>query len=156
MTKEIFGEMILENKEVLYRVAKSILKNDDDCADAISEGITVGFAKLSTLKNDRYAKTWLIRIVINECYKVYRKAWWKMDSLDAEPVEVVPEKEDYSDLYDAIGHLTERQRLMIVLYYLEGYSTKEVAQILKTTVASVKMNLTRARKKLKTYLEESL
>ena len=73
MTKEQLGALILDSQNALYRVSKSLLCNDTDCADAIQEAIVHSFAKLHTLKNDQYAKTWLIRILINECYTIMRK-----------------------------------------------------------------------------------
>lgn len=72
MKKEELGKLILENKETLYRVAKTLLYNDTDCADAIQEAITKAFSKIYTLQQDKYAKTWLIRILINECYAIMR------------------------------------------------------------------------------------
>lgn len=66
----------------MYRVAKSLLYNDADCADAIQDAIVTAFAKLHTLKNDKYAKTWLVRILINECYKTMRREK-KLVSLDS-------------------------------------------------------------------------
>ena len=57
----------------MYHIAKSLLYNDADCADAIQEAIVKAFVKLHTLKDDSYAKTWLIRIVMNECYAIMRE-----------------------------------------------------------------------------------
>ena len=57
----------------MYHIAKSLLYNDADCADAIQEAIVKAFVKLHTLKDDSYAKTWLIRIVMNECYATCAK-----------------------------------------------------------------------------------
>ena len=74
MKKENFSMQVLQAEDSLYRVAKSILHNDEDCADAIQNGILKAFQKLDTLKNDRYFKTWLTRIVINECYQIIRQA----------------------------------------------------------------------------------
>lgn len=73
MKKEQLGELIIASEETLYRVAKSLLYNDTDCADAIQEAIVKAFSKLHTLKEDTYAKTWLIKIVMNECYAIMRK-----------------------------------------------------------------------------------
>ena len=64
MTKETLGQLIIDSKETMYRIAKSLLYNDADCADAIQEAIVKAFAKLHTLKDDSYAKTWLIRTVL--------------------------------------------------------------------------------------------
>ena len=66
--------LILDSERQLYSTAKTILFNDQDCADAIQETIVKAFAKIETLRNDRYARTWLIRILINECYTFLRKS----------------------------------------------------------------------------------
>ena len=56
MTKETLGQLIIGSEETMYRIAKSLLYNDADCADAIQEAIVKAFAKLHTLKDDSYAK----------------------------------------------------------------------------------------------------
>ena len=73
MTKETLGQLIIDSEETIYHIAKSLLYNDADCADAIQEAIVKAFAKLHTLKDDSYAKTWLIRIVMNECDHAQRE-----------------------------------------------------------------------------------
>ena len=65
MTKEALGELILSSERQLYATAKTILSDDQDCADAIQESIVKAFSKIDTLKKDRYAKTWLMRILIS-------------------------------------------------------------------------------------------
>ena len=64
MTKEALGELILSSERQLYATARTILSDDQDCADAIQESIVKAFSKIDTLKKDRYAKTWLMRILI--------------------------------------------------------------------------------------------
>ena len=73
MKKEELGELIIASEDMMYHVAKTLLYRDADCADAIQETIVKAFSKLHTLKSDVYAKTWLTRILINECYTVMRK-----------------------------------------------------------------------------------
>ena len=70
MTKEQLGSLILDSERQLYSTAKTILFSDYDCADAIQETIVKAFSNVGTLKNDNYARTWLIRILINECYSL--------------------------------------------------------------------------------------
>lgn len=74
MTKEQLGNLILDSERQLYSTAKTILFSDHDCADAIQETIVKAFSNVGTLKNDNYARTWLIRILINECYSLVRKS----------------------------------------------------------------------------------
>lgn len=138
----------------MYHIAKSLLYNDADCADAIQEAIVKAFSKLHTLKDDSYARTWLIRIVMNECYVIMRREK-KIISLEEYQMDgQVAEQKDYSDLYEAIFKLPEQIKLCVALYYMEGYSVKEVAALLDTTESAVKNRLAKARGKLKDALAE--
>lgn len=138
----------------MYHIAKSLLYNDADCADAIQEAIVKAFSKLHTLKDDSYARTWLIRIVMNECYTIMRREK-KIISLEEYQMDgQATEQKDYSDLYEAIFKLPEQMKLCVTLYYMEGYSVKEVAALLDTTESAVKNRLAKARGKLKGALAE--
>lgn len=154
MKKEQFGELILASEDTLYHVAKTLLHNDADCADAIQESIVKAFANLHTLRQDSYAKTWLIRILINECYALIRKEKRVISLEEFQGKEAVGVQEDYSDLYEAICKLPQNIRICVTLYYLEGYSVRETAQMLKVTESTVKNRLARARKKLRNILDE--
>ena len=157
MTKEELGTLILDSERQLYCTAKTILFNDQDCADAIQETIVRAFSKIGTLRDDRYARTWLIRILINECYTFLRRSR-KLVSLE----EVSKKREmeaaqeaDYSDFYRAVNSLKEELRMPVILYYIEDFSIKEIAQILEITEGAVQKRLARARGKLKSMLQES-
>ena len=152
MKKEQLGELIIASEETMYRVAKSLLYNDADCADAIQEAIVKAFSKLHTLKEDTYAKTWLVKIVMNECYAIMRKEKRIISLDDYQMEDQEAEQEDYSELYEAIFKLPEPMKLCVTLYYLEGYSVKEVAQILDITESAVKNRLLKARAVLKESL----
>lgn len=154
MEKEQLGQLIIASSDTMYHIAKTLLYNDADCADAIQEAIVKAFSKYHTLKKDAYAKTWLIRILINECYSILRQKsrTIPMDSpLMGQPL---PHTQDYSDLYEALAALPDDMRLAVTLYYMEGYSVKEIADLLKTSESAVKNRLLRARKKMRRILEE--
>lgn len=153
MNKNVFSEIVLKSTDSLYHISKSILKNDTDCEDAVQEAIAIAFAKLHTLKKDQYAKTWLSRILINECYHILRKRERFTPFSDCKE-ESEEDSEDYSELYQALFMLKKEYRLTIVLYYLEGYSVKEIAHIMNTGTGTVKSRLSRGRDKLKSILEE--
>lgn len=137
----------------MYRVAKTLLCSDADCADAIQEAIVKAFSGCHTLRQDAYAKTWLTRIVINECYAILRREKRLVPLESFVQAETVQESADYSDLYEALGHLPKETRLCVTLYYMEGYSIKEVAGLVKVTESAVKSRLARARAMLKSELE---
>lgn len=157
MKKEELGKLILENKETMYRVAKTLLYNDADCADAIQEAIAKAFSKIYTLQQDKYAKTWLIRILMNECYTIMRSEK-RIVSLEAYkqtvPDEMAEDKKDYSELYEAVYRLPEQAKIAVLLYYIEGYSVKEIAKLQKCTESAVKNRLLRARAQIKQELEQ--
>ncbi len=148
MDKEAFAEVVLSATDSLYHISKTILKNDMDCEDAVQEAIAIGFAKLNTLHQDAYAKTWLTRILINECYSLLKKRE-KTIALLAEPENEEHIRKDYSDLYEALFSLNKEYRLTIVLYYLEDYSIEEIAKIMRIPIGTVKSRLNRGRKSLR-------
>ena len=154
MKKEELGEVIMASEDAMYHVAKTLLYSDADCADAIQEAIVKAFSKLDTLKKDAYAKTWLMRILLNECYSVMRKEKRVVSLEDYRQEEKAEEQKDYSDLYEAIYRLPEEMRLSVTLYYLEGYSVREIATMMKTTESAVKNRLARARQRLRNELAE--
>ena len=158
MNKEDFSKQVLAAESSLYRVAKSILHNDEDCADAIQNGILKAWEKLDTLRSDKYFKTWLTRIVINECYQIVRAAQ-KYVSLDEYPgwdMEAVGRAEDESDVMIALARLDEKYRLPIVLHEIEGYSVKEIGKILGLSETNVGNRIFRSKKILRKELEVAI
>lgn len=155
MKKEQLGKLIITSEDTLYHVAKTLLHSDADCADAIQEAIVKAFTNLHTLRKDSYAKTWLVRIVINECYAIMRKQK-NIVSLEEYQNQEAVWREDYSELYEAIRKLPEDTKICVTLYYLEGYSVKETAKILEVTESAVKNRLARARAKLRDELEQAV
>ena len=142
MKREQLGQLILASEDSMYHVAKSLLYNDADCRDPSEGHHAKAFDKIGTLKQDTYAKTWLLRILINECYEIMRKEKkmmliWRL----VEQEEPWMERQDYSDLYEALMGLTEEARLAVTLYYMEGYNIREIARMTKVTESAVKSRL---------------
>ncbi len=156
MTKEQLGALILDSERQLYSTAKTILYDDQDCADAISETIVKAFSKIETLRNDKYARTWLIRILLNECYTLLRKSskFVSLEGMDSMREMEAKNGRDYSDLYKAVSSLKEELRLPVILYYIEDFNIKEIAQILEISEGAVQKRLARARGKLRQELLE--
>ena len=153
MTKEQLGALIMDSKDSLYRVAKSILKNDADCEDAVSEAIVHSFASLPSLKKDVYAKTWLTRILINECYRILRLRKRETDYDETVSLQESYDNE-YSEVYQSIMQLDFAYRITIVLYYIEGYNIREISGMTGATEGTVKSRLSRARKQLRKIYEK--
>lgn len=152
MTAETFTQRVMEMEKTLYRVAYGMLYNRHDCLDAVQECIAKAWQKRLSLKNEASFRPWVIRILINECNNLLRAR------LRCVPVEEVPEGKAPPDadpwLHDAIRALPEKLRLPVVLYYMEGFSVDQAADILHIPRGTVKTRLAKARKELKTALQD--
>lgn len=153
---EAFLSLIDENRLNIYRVARGILKNEEDIKDAIQNTITKAFENMCNLKEDKYFKTWLIRILINECNEILRKNR-KNISLD-EHIDDMDKRYDDNyqnmDLVNAINSLNEDLRLVITLFYFDDISVNSISEILEISEGTVKSRLSRARAKLKEIFGE--
>ena len=154
MNKNDFAEKIMAAEATLYHISKSILKNDCDCADAVQETIITAYSKLHSLKDDRFFRTWLCRILINECYQICRANKRVVPLEDYMETDCPSEQQNDLGLFDAIIELKTDLRLVIVLHYIEGFQTTEMAGILKIPEGTVKSRLSRARAELKSVLGE--
>lgn len=152
MTAQEFSTRVLEVEGMLYRVAYGILLNQSDCADAVQEALLRGWEKLSTLREEEYFRTWLTRILINQCYSMIRKRRFFLP-LDSARTVAAPEGADIA-LHDAIARLDNKLRLPLVLHYMEGYSIEEIAQMLSQPSGTIKTRLMRARRQLRAALSD--
>lgn len=132
----------------MYKIARAYLKNDEDTADAISDTILTCFEKLHTLQNNRYFKTWLIRILINKCKDMLQTKSHILytDRFPDAPVYV----EDYetAEWNQMLAPLDEKYRSILLLYYLEGFNTREISEILDLKENTVKSRLLRGRQQI--------
>lgn len=149
MDKDAFTEAVLDAEVTLYRIAKSILREDADCADAVQEAILKAYISLHRLREPRYFKTWLCRILIRECYKSYRKREKLVPLAEVSELADASQQAEESTLYESIMALDKRLRPVVVMHYIEGFSTQEIAATLGIPQGTVKSRLSRARKQLK-------
>ncbi len=153
MNKEEFTAEVLKAEKSLYHIAKSILKNDEDCADAMQNAILSAYQKLHTLKQDVFFRTWITRILINESYQIIRSRKVQVSYEDYMDDRRTEDRARYSELYLAVLELSENYRIPFVLHYVEGYSVKEIGSILRLSESAVKVRLHRARKLMKERLK---
>jgi len=137
----------------MYKIAKSILQNDEDAADAIQETILTCWEKLETLRVNHYFKTWMTRILINHCYGILKQ---NSKRVYMEELPEIPTEFDSHDFewQEALLVLNENYRLIVTLYYAQGFRTKEIAKILGIPDNTVRTRLARARAQLEKYYKE--
>ena len=152
--KNAFMDLIEENQLALYRAAKAILHREEDVEDAVQETICKAFYKLSDLRQPKYFKTWLTRILINCCYDLLRQQKGLV------PLEILPEegmneeRETSLDVQQVLRDLGENDRLTLTLYYLNDISVKDIAGMLAISEGAVKQRLSHGRKKFREAYEK--
>ncbi len=150
---DAFTELMQLYLKDMYKVALAILMNDEDVSDAIQDTILICWEKLDTLRQPQYFKTWMTRILINNCYAIRKKSL-KNTSLE-EYEEPVCEDHYNLELKEALSTLDEKYRAVITLFYGEGYRIDEISSILNIPPSTVKTRLSRGRKKLALYYRDS-
>ena len=152
--KDAFLSLIDENRLSIYRVARGILNNKEDIEDALQNTIIKSYEKIGTLKKDEFFKTWIIRILINECNKIYKKNKNTPKELSSELY--ITENYENIDLYDAIKCLKEDLRVITILFYFEDMSYKDIAVALNIAEGTVKSRLFRAKEALYEILKDNI
>lgn len=148
---DYFIDIVKEHKTAMFRLAYSIVMNQQDAEDAVSEAVLKAYSHLKDLRKIKKMKSWLFRIVVNESRNCLQK---RVPTQCIEEIENSITQEEFSnDLLDYVCQLDERFREVVILYYFEGFRTKEIAGILEITEGTVKSRLSRARQKLKQYIE---
>lgn len=154
--KDAFSEIIDALKMDLYKIAKVRLKNEDDVLDAIQETIVSSYKSIKNLNNPDNFKKWIIKILINKCNNIYLQKNNKLIYFeDISEVSTVCEDESLKsiEVEDVLKDLTNEERIIITLYYLEDYKSKEIAWILDMNENTVKTKISRAKIKLKNKFE---
>ncbi len=157
---QAFTELIMNLQQDLYKIARTRLSNNDDINEAVQETIIKAYSSIKKLREEKYFKTWIIKILINQCNDIYSKNK-KLEYIEYEESKLEENKNDSLkqkindlDFYILIKNLNYDERIAVILFYLEGFSTKEIGKILKTPEGTIKTRISRARKKLKDLLEK--
>lgn len=151
--KSAFQALYDELIDKALRTAIAIIKNRELAKDAVQETFIRVYKGRGSYDPDKPFEPWFYRILINECNRLLKKeskalvlnqSYDEMDSRIAEEP-----KEEFSDLYMAIQSLSDDFRVPIVLKYLQGFTEKEIAEVLKLNQNTVKSRLFKGREKLK-------
>lgn len=146
--QDAFMKLINAQMQTLYKLSWSYLKNEDNVADVIQDTILVCYEKLPTLRDDRQFKSWLMKILVNNCKNMLKKEK-RVVHMETLPEETFVERE-YSnrEWNEMLSSLEEKYRTIVMLYYLENFNTREISQILDMNENTVRVRLKRGRDRL--------
>ncbi len=151
-----FTELILDIKNELYNIAKTRLSDDNDINDAIQETMISAYKNINKLKEDKYFKSWIIKIMINECNKIY-KSKYKNKNIFNKLVHKEIDNYDYNiqnvnsniDFELLINSLNYEEKIIITLFYNSNYSIKEISDILNINSNTIKSKISRSKQNIK-------
>ena len=148
--REQVAEAAEKYAATVYRVALSCVKNRESAEDIMQDVFLKLIRAENTINDAEHMKRWLIRCAVNAGRDLLSSAWYrKATPLDA--LYDVGEEPDWEQhaLFDMVMRLPKQCRVICYMHYYEGYSTEEIASILHIRGATVRVQLMKARKKLK-------
>ena len=152
--KDLYVKVVEELKDYLHDVAVSYLTSEEFAEDAVQETFIQAYDKLEQLREPKYFKTWITKILMNKCHDINEREMNdeltkdKLKERIKEELRAKGHKVEF-DKKDLLEDLSEKERNLVNLYYEEGYSIPEISRILNMNPNTVKSFLCRARKKLR-------
>ncbi len=147
---DAFVELMEQNKLSMYKTAVAILHNDADAADAMQDAILLCWKNISKLRQEKFFKTWLTRILINSCKDLIRKNGnvvylESYDNVDTGTDESLSNQ----NVKESFEGLSKNYKLVLTLYYNQGLTIKEISKLLDMKENTVKTRLSRGREEFK-------
>ena len=143
--------MLARHEAKLYRTALAILGSAEDAEDIVQDVFLKLFERHPSFESPEHETAWLIRVTVNACKSRLRSPWRRklVPLLDTHPAQT----DEQQELLETVLTLPPKYRAVIHLHYYEGYKTKDIAQMTHQREATVREQLTRARRLLKASLE---
>ncbi len=139
---------------MLLRVALNLLGSIQDAEDAVQDTYLQYLRHRPVFESDEHEKAWLLRVCINVSRNIgksrSRRAYLEFDKLE----NVLPDRDERDNaVMEAVMSLSDKSRAVVLLYYIEGLSTSEIAKSLGISETAVRKRLQKARAKLKSMLK---
>jgi RNA polymerase sigma-70 factor (ECF subfamily) len=137
-------------KDDVYRLAVSYTRSRQDAED-VCQNVFLKLMKQPQIDPGK-EKSWLMQVTANECRSLLRSHWWRTTVPIEDTLSVSgPET---SGVLEALMQLDPKYRVVVYLHYYEGFHTSEIAGLLKISQSAVTTRLSRARRELKSILQE--
>jgi len=163
MDKEVFKAVIIPHKDKMFRFARRILLDDDDAMDIVQEAFLRIWINKNKLEDVENKEAWCMRVTKNLALDKLKSGHTRhlsqmsehhiaIASGNADPSRTTEMKDTISSITKILGTLPETQRHVVHLRDIEGYSYKEIAEILNVDMSNVKICLFRARRAIREKL----
>lgn len=155
MEKNEFQKAVGQYQDMVYRIALHQFGVSQDAEDAVQEVFLRLYTAEKPFEGEEHLRRWLIRVTVNICKDALKSPWRKRRvPLESVPDQPVFDRPEERELYQTVLALPEKYRTVLDLYYCEGLSTKEIADLLGLRQSAVTTRLSRGRELLKQALKE--
>ena len=151
---EVNDDVVRYYSPMVWRIALTKTKSHDDAEDIFQEVFLRLLRNTKPFLTEEHRKAWLIRVTLN-CCNSHFVAPWKRNVCSLSDIEVgdildeSTDEDEKIDVYAEVMRLPENMREVILLFYFEGMSVREIAEAVGTTEVNVKKRLSRARERLR-------
>lgn len=162
---DAFDELVARHGAAAFRCAYLIVRNEDDAAEAVQEGLVRAFRQLRSLRSRPAFRSWLLRIIKNESLRLIearqRRREVRLDvsvNLTEGPetgAGGMASKETQMDLWAALGLVSPQDRAVVTLRYYLGLNENEMATVLQCRRGTVKSRLHNALRRLGAIIQQS-
>ncbi|MCI9047758.1 MAG: sigma-70 family RNA polymerase sigma factor [Hungatella sp.] len=150
---ESFIQLMEQHRQSMLKVAWGFFSNQEDVADVMQQTILNAYEHIGELRQTRYFKTWLIRILINNCTKLYNS---QKRMTDQDTVR----EEGYFDAYPGensffylLSLLDRQDRVIFQLYFGQEYTTKEIGEFLGIKESTIRSRIRRGKEQLRKQIQ---
>ena len=154
VTNEQFSCLVKKYIDTVFRVALNYTKQPADAEDIAQNVFLALLREEKTFQSEDHMRAWLIRVAVNECKKWHRSPWRRHISFEEYAAALPDATEENREILRSVMALPRKYRMPIYLYYYEGYTTQEIADLLQMPKGTVCTNLSRGRELLKIELQE--
>lgn len=145
-------KLVSDYSPIVFRTAYAYCKQKSDAEDITQDVFLVLIQKQPEFESEEHLKAWLLRVCINKSKNHLKRDWFRRKADDPEELEYLPEEP--TGMVSAMLQLDVRYRVILHLYYYQGYSIKEIAEIMQMRPATVGTRMRRGREALRKIIGE--
>ena len=151
-----FREFYDRQVKRVYRLAMVLMGNISDAEDVTQTVFLKAWEKKPDFRDADHEIAWILTTTRNQCKDIHKSLYRRKraDLENAPEPQVTLETQMDSEIWEALQSLAEKYRMVLYLYYYEGYSLKEIASIIKVNASTVRSRFSKAKQLMKTYLED--
>ncbi len=150
---ESFIMLMEEHRQSMLKVAYGFFSNEDDVADVMQQTVLNAYEHIGELKKPAYFKTWLIRILINNCSQLYNSQKRMLTGTEIAEEKYYDSYPEENDFFSLLSMLHKDDRPIFQLYYAEGYTAREISKILDINENTVRSRIHRGKEQLRRQIQ---